>query len=326
MELEFDKEINAILRKAGGSGNVRNATAAAPHLDADTIAAFAENALPDKAKRPLLEHFADCDRCRKMLSQSILLNSEADATAASSVVSTPVAEAVAPWYQKLFKTSNLAFAMGGLVLVFSGVLGYLVLQNKGDIRSAQISQVNEPEASHGGPYFNNETEGAVANIAQPASSPSLLSPASNTKANSDASKSGMVSESAPATGGRMNTGEAKTEVLDDRAASSDATTGGASSGLAKPAPVAPPPPVIDGVMAEQDEKKLDSAMAPGRDKDMEPAKRKVAEDREGYRRDLPPPASKSGPVRSGPLQNQSNQVNNRAYDMSVSRSRGPQIF
>ena len=101
MELEFDKEIDAILRKARSRRSC-GLDADAGHLDADTIAAFAENALPDKAKLLYMEHFADCDRCRKQLSHAILMNNEADAAAASSV-SAPVAEAAIPWYQSIFE-------------------------------------------------------------------------------------------------------------------------------------------------------------------------------------------------------------------------------
>src|SRR5437763_13235939 len=144
MELEFDKEINAILRKAGRRGSV-GVHPASPHVDADTIAAFAENALPSRARPPVIEHFAACDNCREMLSQTILLNSEADATAASSVVPAIVSETAIPWYQRLFKSPGLALAMGSLVLVFTGVLAFLLVQNRNS-GEATVSQVNEPEA------------------------------------------------------------------------------------------------------------------------------------------------------------------------------------
>ena len=162
MELEFDKEMNAILRKAG-----RQPAAAAPvsaHIDADTISAFAENALPGRARPPLIEHFAACDNCREALSQTILLNAEADATAASSAVAELPAEIVVPWYRKLFSTPGLALAMGALVLVFAGVLGFIALQNrKGG--TAEVSQVKEPEQQRGGPYDNGEPSAMAANSA-----------------------------------------------------------------------------------------------------------------------------------------------------------------
>ena len=80
MELEFDKEIDAILRKARDGVAVASTTG--PHLDADTIAAFAENALPDKAKLLYVEHFADCDSCRKQLSFVMQMSNEAAVAAA----------------------------------------------------------------------------------------------------------------------------------------------------------------------------------------------------------------------------------------------------
>ena len=61
---DFDKEIDAILRKArGGESVILNNS----HLDADEISAFAENALPDAARMRFTAHFADCGRCRKIL-------------------------------------------------------------------------------------------------------------------------------------------------------------------------------------------------------------------------------------------------------------------
>ena len=102
MELEFDKEIDAIVRK-----NARGPTAAASlnsaHLEPDEIAAFAENALPANARSFYIKHLADCDRCRTVLSQTISLIPEAERVAASSVVDAPVVRLKEPtWFQKLF--------------------------------------------------------------------------------------------------------------------------------------------------------------------------------------------------------------------------------
>ena len=113
MELEFDKEIDALLRKA------RNGTPPAAreaHLDADAIAAFAEGAIPDAARKAYTAHFADCDSCRKALSQVALLNEPA----AMAAVAAPAKAAAAtinptPWYRSLFRTPGLAAAFGILV-------------------------------------------------------------------------------------------------------------------------------------------------------------------------------------------------------------------
>ena len=69
MEFEFDKEIDVLLRQTARSETVfANTDANSNHLDADEISAFAENALPEKARQNYVLHLADCNRCRKNLS------------------------------------------------------------------------------------------------------------------------------------------------------------------------------------------------------------------------------------------------------------------
>jgi anti-sigma factor RsiW len=128
MELNFDKEIDALLRQSAQSGGfVSNQTAT--HLDADEISAFAENALPEKTKQRYMTHLADCDKCRKTLSNIIVMNAETESeTVHHPEEKTPV-EASIPWYRKLFAVPNLAYTLGALVLVFSGIAAYTVLQS-----------------------------------------------------------------------------------------------------------------------------------------------------------------------------------------------------
>ena len=76
MELEFDKEIDALMRGKGVL--VGDSPPGGPHPDADEIAAFAENALPQRARALHMAHIADCSRCRKILSNIIALNAEAE--------------------------------------------------------------------------------------------------------------------------------------------------------------------------------------------------------------------------------------------------------
>jgi len=143
MELDFDKEIDALLRKARGTEAAGTASDLA-HLDADEIAAFAENALPEKTRHSYITHFAACDRCRKILSQSILLNAEAEQNAASAPeIAAPTLQRPA-WRQSLFGMPTIAYTMGVLVLLFSGFLGLVVWENMGG--GAEVSRVaqNEP--------------------------------------------------------------------------------------------------------------------------------------------------------------------------------------
>jgi hypothetical protein len=335
MELEFDKEIDAILRKARPARGVLvgdDPPEPQKHLDADVIAAFAENALPEKARLLYIEHFADCDTCRKLLSQTILMNTEAVSSAkeaASSVVADAVAEAMIPWYENLLKTRNLGLAMGALALVFTGLLGYLVLQNNNNAANSSVSQVSEPESSQGGPYYSGESANTAANSTNTASVASNATasntngaaypydaPTKNPAANAPA---GMSSTTSNTSGDAL----APVDSADEKKAEKDDKTSAVGGALAQGAKPAPPPSkelplngrsitesvVVDGIA--------------GKDADL--AKRKQTEDRRETR-DLPAPASKVGPSRSGPLQNQSNQANNKLYEMSVKRNVSGKTF
>jgi hypothetical protein len=294
---------------------VASTAAASPHADADTIAAFAENALPDKVKLLYMEHFADCDGCRKQLSHAIVLNTGADA-AAAPLVSAPIAEVAVPWYQKLFKTQNLALAMGALVLSFGGLLGYLVLQNRNAGGNSTVSQVTEQKPAPRDPYGLSETANTAANTEAANTMPMAGAPVTN--ANSAANTpEGVMGR--PDAGPRNNT-SSDTDSASDSSLITEAQPG-------RPTTVSPPPPPVattDGVVKSNDEEKEDSAKLAALPKDLEITKRKEADDRRG--RDAPPAPGKGvGPSRSGPVQNIQTQLNN-AGEMLVSRSVGGKRF
>jgi hypothetical protein len=326
MELQFDKEIDAILRRSGEDRAVLVGDdppeKPKPHLDADAVAAFVENALPDKAKRLYMEHFADCGGCRKLLTQSILMR-ETAAPAAAPAAEIVDAAAAVPWYSKLFRTPNLALAMGALVLTFSGVLGYLMLQNR-DSQNATVSQVADQQRPSD-PYSIGS--GTAANIA------------SNTvtSANSAADTAASAPINTPPPGA-ANTGTGPAFSADGVAVD-DRFTGGQPE--AKPAEkpadavtttAPPPPPPAPRVGAVREEPSilsgvtLDSATKEDKDENTELAKRKVVVD-DRNRRDMPASPAKSGPARAaGPVQMQSNQVNTQTFEMAVTRKVGGRTF
>ncbi|HRI03258.1 MAG TPA: zf-HC2 domain-containing protein [Pyrinomonadaceae bacterium] len=311
MELEFDKEIDAILRK-GRSGQVAAVKAAtASHLDADSISAFAENALPPRAKLLYMEHFADCDRCRKDLSQVVRMNSAAvaaDGTAVASVAAT-AAEPAASWLSKLFRTPNLAMAMGALILTFGGVLGYLVIQNRNNTQNSTISKVTNQEQNKGGPFYNgdasavsNSANAVAANSAAPAA-PSMPAAAANTAANTSGSGTGS------ATGAKQP----------DSGYALDGTT----TDISKSGEVAPAAPVTENKPAAVEERK---------DSDDKPKERSVDEKRakseydNNMSRDASPGAPRktdTGATRSGPRQDNTlqNQTQNQIVGGAISATR-----
>ena len=119
-----------------------------------------------------MEHFADCDGCRKLLSHLIIAASEASASAAAGIASVPVG-AVVPWYVKIFRTPNVALAMGALVLTFGGILGFLAFQNYKNQAGVSTAQVTEPERAKDDKYY-----GGASSVNMAANAPA------NTAANS----------------------------------------------------------------------------------------------------------------------------------------------
>ncbi|MBK6725226.1 MAG: hypothetical protein KBF83_15235 [Pyrinomonadaceae bacterium] len=325
MELEFDKEMDAILRRSGRGVLVGDKPLDKPkHLDADAIAAFVENAVPAPTRRLYIEHFADCDRCRKLLSSTILMNNSAAKAAAPAAVVVAAAESI-PWYQRLFRTPNLAIAMGALILTFSGVLGYMVLQNREDTNVA-MAPAADKEVQRG-PYAN-ETSAATANAANTVSN-TAANIAPTPAANGIAPTTGETENkplgrtTGPADSGRLTDAAVDKPEFERGITLDGVDTVREQPKLSKPAPAPEPvvtqsaPGMVGGVRAEVERKEKDDAIA----------LKKSAEDPRN-RRDLPAAPAKSGPTRSvGPIQSQTNnQIMNQAGEMAVTRAVGGKTF
>jgi hypothetical protein len=291
MELEFDNEIDALLRKArDGSRGVLVGDTTKLHLDADEISAFAEHAVPDSTKQKYITHFADCERCRSTLSDLILLNSEAG-TEVASVVSAPVENTV-PWYRKLLLFPNLAYAMGGLVLLFSGFLAFSVIKNSENQASSDISQIAKTqEPATNGPNLGYEETYDAAN--KPMAN--AMNSAANTMANAANSSVNTAStKSAPLP-------VATVPSADDykQAAPSFSTDGILSGG--KTQAETPPAKPAERPVTMSDKNDLGKAEEQRRGRDQEVSKEKD----ENKLRSQPAP---SGPFKSpiGPSRNERN--------------------
>lgn len=326
MELEFDKEIDAILRRARP---IREPSAAGvtAHPDADVIAAFAEGSLPEKTRLTYIRHFADCDRCRKImiLSMPDAVESVAtDAPARAAVVGTSM-----PWYQKLFQTRNLAVAMGALVLILGVGLAILVL-DRGSDQTTTVARIDENEriAANRPLTEADRAVSATANSAVPAANTVPGAQPALPTADQLTNQVTRPGEPAlPKTGAPSDADVGATAGTVSRPESPALATG-------EPAPLggvpAPPPPAPMKKAAAQpveeskdDNSKLADATTTQRAQTEDERKR---ESRFGATRDLPAPAAKGGPARSGPLNSQSQINQSNVYDMSVTRRAGGRSF
>ena len=201
----FDKEIDALLRQtakgetafaaANPESKIQNPKSV--HLDADEISAFAENALPEKARVNYTAHFADCDRCRKILSNTMLLNSEAETVPASSSAASPGIVTVTniPWYRRLFAFPNAAYAMGALVVLFGGFLAFTVLQNVNNSQMSEVSVVSESQSKSSGPNAESEPDFSTADTMSNMSVSSMNSASNAMMSNSASVNSSNASTS-----------------------------------------------------------------------------------------------------------------------------------
>lgn len=93
-----------------------NRSAAGPHLDQDSLAAFTEGSLSEREAKPLVRHLVDCSFCRHVTAELIRLDlafAEAPATApiAAATETSKVSEVLSGLLAKIFGTSeNAVFA------------------------------------------------------------------------------------------------------------------------------------------------------------------------------------------------------------------------
>ena len=307
MELEFDKEIDALLRKAKrGSTAVAGAPVATPHLDADQLAAFAENAVPDRTRAAYVAHMADCDTCRTMLS-SFVTTAPEKAAAAAAFAAQParVAAVRVPWWRRFLSGPNLAYTMGGLVVLFSGFIGLLVYQNQQAIQSSRSAQIAKSEPT---PVTESEAPQAFSNAST-----------ANTAANSNAAS---PVENVTKTGvavGSANSSTATTESDEAQPQSNSSAVAGKPA-AEQPLVASAPPPEKQPVAAPKDEPaptgdrdaKAEKERAADKMDDTalsaDSAKRKVGEDQRARREDLS--NAKTATMKpSGPRQVQNAQNN-----------------
>jgi hypothetical protein len=231
MDLNFDKEIDAILRKAR-SEPAAVAEGFLSHLDADEISAFAENALPRIAKARYTAHLADCERCRKILSNLILLQAEP----ASEIVHAETTAPALPWYRKLFLFPSFAYSLGALALVFGALIVFTIIQSVD--RNLDVSQVSNT--------YNKSSAPAPANAnisTQPANMPAA---ANTSTANSEILSGPNKPVGAANTLPKSASNVTRDDYCEDCGAPTDEETKPGNKDLAKEQPV-----TVDGASREK---------------------------------------------------------------------------
>lgn len=250
MEFEFDKEIDFLLRqtaqdKTAFGKKIPDSRFQIPdlkHLDNDEISAFAENALPEKTRRNYTTHLANCERCRKNLAGLIVLNGDTE-DENIHVEQFLTAETIAPkisWYKKFFVVQNLAYAMGGLILVFAGIGVFTILQNNS--RNAGVSQAYEKQT--GGKGMSSDGDAAMQEVYS-SNQLSSNTAAMNSMSSSNSAANSAISAAPSAANSNAITARRESNLPLEEEAPADAKTlnkpGRANEKTGSLAEVPPPP-------------------------------------------------------------------------------------
>lgn len=174
MNQDSDKEIDILLQRQarGGasspSGQVEGTSSTnlargtgATHMDADELSAYAEGALPERARSRYAAHLADCDSCRRIVTELVIAsNIEAEESG-------PVAQTVVEprrnwraWLAGLFSPPVLRFAVPALALAVITAVVLIVATRRSNEETnlvAENRQVSEQPASSSANDRNKES-------------------------------------------------------------------------------------------------------------------------------------------------------------------------
>jgi hypothetical protein len=188
-----DSQIDVLLKRYGGHAT---SGAAAGHLDADELNAFAERSVPAAARSRYVSHLAECDDCRGLATQ---LSIAAGATVSASAGG--IETAGGSLWQRLtsfFAPPMLRYAAFAAVLVVAVGVTFLALRRQGESRL--VSQ-NESAA---------ERQVSAVKPAEPSA------PEANQKAQTFASPSATISQ--PAENSNIDLKKDESKVADNTAA------------------------------------------------------------------------------------------------------------
>jgi len=128
MNRDPNKEIDILLRKLSGKQNgdaaVAERNSSAPeHLDADELSAYAENALPASLRSRYTEHIADCNSCRKLVTQLSLATT---ATIVRAPVEEPAPSRLRTFLAGLFSPLVIRYAVPAMAVILVVAIAWIV--------------------------------------------------------------------------------------------------------------------------------------------------------------------------------------------------------
>jgi hypothetical protein len=153
------------LRATGDAGdNAPGGGNAGAHLDADEMNAYAENALPEAARSRYFAHLADCETCRKLVTELTLaasVSNEGKARVAALDIKPPTSWR--KWLAAIFSPPVLRYGVPALALFAVVIVAIVATRSQRDSGSVAL---NKDESRYSAPAnvpsLKSETENTTA--------------------------------------------------------------------------------------------------------------------------------------------------------------------
>lgn len=130
MQHEFDNTFESLLRRAAKRETSGVLPESNVHLDADSISAFAENALPDTTRALFAAHLADCSDCRQILINFATIQEAEESDIIETKTAVPAQPTWSERFARWFALPNLGYAAAVLTVLFVGVFAFVALQSR----------------------------------------------------------------------------------------------------------------------------------------------------------------------------------------------------
>lgn len=144
MQHEFDNTFESLLRRVATRNEGEVLPENAAHLDADSLSAFAENALPDTTRALFTSHLADCSDCRQILVNFATIQEAEESEIVETKAASPAQPTWSERFTRWFALPNLGYAAAALTVLFVGVFAFVVLQSRQQ-KPVEIAAQMEPE-------------------------------------------------------------------------------------------------------------------------------------------------------------------------------------
>jgi hypothetical protein len=145
MQHEFDNTIDLLLRRQTGRED-EVVFAENAHFEPDEIAAFAEDVLSPPARARYVAHFADCNNCRQVLSNFLLINEaeEEILAAAPEMIQSTTKLTVRERIANFFTLPVLGYATAAMTILLVGSFAFVALRSPRESNNAMVV-FSEPE-------------------------------------------------------------------------------------------------------------------------------------------------------------------------------------